>query len=307
MPNRIKSAESLAERIEELREARGAARARHVLQRQAGGARDRAAALGGRGRLRVQARVGRAGRGRATRGRARGLRGLMGRLDSLDLSLKLSKEEEAKRIETGQERLTRCGSRWAASSRGTRPAWGRRSACCSRAGTPRARAAPSSGSWSRSTPGTCAWRVSAHPRTTRSATTSSGASGPRCRAGAAWPCSTAPGTGACSSSASRALPPSSEGRARIRGDRRARALALHRGNDPGQVLAAHLRRGAAQALQGRARRIRSSSGRSPRRTGATARSAAEDYSRPSRTMLERTDHELAPWHLVEADSKPTRA
>ena len=46
----------------------------------------------------------------------------------------------------------------------------------------------------------------AAPTTTRSATTSSGASGPCSRAGAGWPCSTAPGTGGCWSSGSRASP-----------------------------------------------------------------------------------------------------
>ena len=49
--------------------------------------------------------------------------------------------------------------------------------------------------------------------TTRSGTTSSGGSGPRCRVGAAWPCSTGRGTAGCWWSGSRASRPSSSGRA----------------------------------------------------------------------------------------------
>ena len=60
--------------------------------------------------------------------------------------------------------------------------------------------------------------------TTRSATTSSGASGPCCRAGAGWPSSTAPGTGGCWSSGSRASPTASLA-ARLRRDQRLRAHA----------------------------------------------------------------------------------
>ena len=37
----------------------------------------------------------------------------MGALDELDLSLKLSREEEAERLEAAQTGCSRCGSGWA--------------------------------------------------------------------------------------------------------------------------------------------------------------------------------------------------
>ena len=80
----------------------------------------------------------------------------------------------------------------------------------------RARAARSSASSASWTPGTCGSRSSPRPPTTRSGTTSSGASGRCCPAGAAWPCSTAPGTAGCSSSGSRASPPRRPGSGRTR-------------------------------------------------------------------------------------------
>ena len=82
----------------------------------------------------------------------------------------------------------------------------RRCACCSRAGTPRARAGRSSG-WSRARPPARPGRPVRGPHARRdSGTTSCGGSGRRCPAGAAWPCSTAPGTAGCWSSGSRASP-----------------------------------------------------------------------------------------------------
>ena len=86
---------------------------------------------------------------------------------------------------------------------------------------------------------------------TRSATTSSGASGTSCPDRGGWRSSTAAGTGGSWSSGSRALP-----RARqppLRRDQQLRALAHRRGDDPDQVLAPHLRRRAAQAVQRRER------------------------------------------------------
>ena len=94
---------------------------------------------------------------------------------------------------------------------GRRPARAPRSAWSSRAGTPRARAGPSSGWWPRSTPATSGWPSSGCPPTTSCATTSCGGSGRRCRAGAAWPSSTAPGTAGSWSSGWRSWPPRSSG------------------------------------------------------------------------------------------------
>ena len=86
-------------------------------------------------------------------------------------------------------------------------------------------------------------------RTTRNGTTSCGASGPCCPAGAAWPCSTGPGTAASWSNGSRDSPPRSSGGAPTR-DRRVRTDAGRRGHDPDQVLDAHVVRRAAAAVQG---------------------------------------------------------
>ena len=65
--------------------------------------------------------------------------------------------------------------------------------------------------WTR---GTCGSRSSRRRRTTRSAITSCGGSGPSCPAGAAWPCSTGRGTGGCWSSASRGSRRSTSGSGR---------------------------------------------------------------------------------------------
>ena len=147
----------------------------------------------------------------ARRGRRTGNFTGMSALSQLDLSLKLSKQEEAEQLAAAQERLLtlrlQLGGQtadelgpplcvlfegWDASGKGgaikrlvdhARPA-------------PRARR-----------------RSSPRRRRTRSATSTCGASGRRCRAGAAWPSSTARGTGACSSSASRASPPRPSGSA----------------------------------------------------------------------------------------------
>ena len=159
----------------------------------------------------------------------------MGRLDELDLSLKLSKEQEAERLAAGRKRLEALrlalGAKlpgygiWAAGAGAVRGlgrlGQGRRDQAARGAArlAPRARGA-----------------VRGADRT-RSATTSSGASGPPCRAGAGWPCSTAPGTGACWWSAWRASRPRVSG-GRLRRDRRARAHAGRRGHGGDQVLPA---------------------------------------------------------------------
>ena len=72
-----------------------------------------------------------------------------------------------------------------------------------------------------------------------------GASGRRCPAGAGWPSSTAPGTGACWSSASRASPTKDEWKRAYDEINDFERTLARRGHDPRQVLAAHLRRGAA--------------------------------------------------------------
>ena len=171
----------------------------------------------------------------------------MGRLDDVDLSLKLSRKEQDRLLalhgaRLAQLRLTLGGLIGAGSS-------GRRCACSSRAGTPAARAAPSS-AWSRrSTPATSASVRSPRRRPTRSATTTCTASSPQL-----------PGWGGMAvldrTWYGRVLVERVEGfateeqwrRAYAR-DRRLRAHARRRRHDHRQVLPAHLRRRAAQALR----------------------------------------------------------
>ena len=128
----------------------------------------------------------------------------MGRLDEVDLSLSLGRKEE----EASWSAQGAAGAVAADARRADRRAHGsgRRCSSSSRAGTRPARAARSSGWWRRWTRATSGSPSSPRRARTRSATTSSGASGRRCRAGAGWPSSTAPGTGACWSSGSRASP-----------------------------------------------------------------------------------------------------
>ena len=143
----------------------------------------------------------------------------MSRLDDVDLTLHLGKKEYDRHLTAAQERLVHLrlllGGQIGPKELGP-PAL----RACSRAGTPPARAGPSSGWSASSTPGTCGWRSSPPPPTTRSATTSSGASGRSSRAGAAWPCWTAAGTGGCWSSGSRDSPPWSSLAAGLLRDRR---------------------------------------------------------------------------------------
>ena len=74
------------------------------------------------------------------------------------------------------------------------------------------------------------------------------------------------------------------------------------GHDPDQVLAPPLRRRAAQALQASARATRSSSWKLTDEDWRN-REKRPAYEQAVEDMLARTDHELAHWQLVEADSK----
>ena len=136
--------------------------------------------------------------------------GGVGRLDELDLSLKLSRKEEERALAQAQDRLIELrlslggllgdGTHRPAGLRRLRGLGrlrqGRRDQAAGREDGPPPRAG----------------RRSSPPRpTTRSATTSSGASGPRCPAGEGWRSSTAPGTGGCWSSGSRSSRPASSG------------------------------------------------------------------------------------------------
>ena len=141
-----------------------------------------------------------------------GRRTLMSHLDSLDLSSTSHARRPSSASRLPRSACWRCGSCSAGSSASGSSA--RRCACCSRGGTRRARAARSSAWSAASTRATCASCSTLRRPSTRSATTGCGASGRRCRAGAAWPCSIARGTGACWSSASRASPPRRSGSAR---------------------------------------------------------------------------------------------
>ena len=155
-----------------------------------------------------------------------------------------------------------------------------------------ARAARSSGSSPSSTRATCASSSTRRRRPTSCATTGCGASGRRCRAGAGWRSSTAPGTAACWSSASRASPTDERVAARLRRDQRLRADARRRGHGARQVLAAHLRRGAARALRG-ARGRPAEALEAHRRGLAQPRASAPPTSEAVEDMLERTEHRAA--------------
>ena len=169
---------------------------------------------------------------------------------------------------------------------------GRRLSSSSRAGTPPARAARSSGWSRRSTRATSASSSSPRRPTTRSATTSSWRF---------WPA--LPGWGGMAvfdrSWYGRVLVERVEGfateravAARLRRDQRLRAHARRRGHDPGQVLAAHLRRGAAEAVRSPGRGP-AQAGSSPTRTGATARSG-RSTPRRSRTCSRAPTSRSAP-------------
>ena len=163
----------------------------------------RAAGVGGRRRLHLlRLARRRRGRGRAPAGRVRRA-GLMGRLDELDLSLKLSKKEEAERLEAGWKRLEALRLALGAKL----PGYG--------LGPPVLRAVRGLGRLGQGRRDQAARGAARHaPRArgpVRGADT--GREAPplpvallaaAARAGAGWPCSTAPGTGGCWSSGWRA-------------------------------------------------------------------------------------------------------
>ena len=249
---------------------------------------------------RVRAAVRRAA-GHARRGRRAGNFTGMSALSQLDLSLKLSKQEEAEQLAAAQERLLTLRLQLGGQTGG--PGSGRRCACCSRAGTPPARAARSSGSSTSWTRATCAWSQFAAPTAGREAPPlPAGGSGRRCPAGAGWPCSTAPGTGGCSSSGSRASPTKAEWKRAYREINDFERALCDDGHDPRQVLAARLRGRAAQALRG-ARERPAEVVEADRRGLAQPRAGAPTYEAAVEEMLETTSTEWAPWSLVPAESK----
>ena len=224
----------------------------------------------------------------------------LGRLDELDLSADLSKKE-AEAAPEGRAGADAGAAPGARRARRRARASGRRCASCSRAGTRAARAARSSAWWPSSTRGTCASSSTRPRRPTSCATRGCGASGRRCRAGAGWRSSTAPGTAACSSSASRASRREEEWR-RAYDEINAfeRMLA-----DEGTVLVKlwlHLsdeeqleRFEARQDDPLKAYKLTDEDWRNRGKRAAYCEAIEE--------MLERTDTEWAPWHLVEGDSK----
>ena len=173
----------------------------------------------------------------------------MGRLDDVDLSLKLSRKEQdraAGRCAARASPSCACAGRAHRRRRGS----GRRCACSSRAGTPAARAAPSS-AWSRrSTPRHV--RVSSPRRADarREAPPLPASLRPRAaRAGAAWPSLDRTWYGRVLVERVEGFATEEQWQPRLRRDRRLRAHARRRRHDHRQVLAAHLRRRAARALR----------------------------------------------------------
>ncbi len=172
----------------------------------------------------------------------------MARLDEVDLSVKLPKKDREERLERSQKllaarRLQMAGKLGGEHARAAavpgvrglgRVGQGRGDQAPGR----RARLAPRAGRG-----------VRGADATTRSATTTSPASCPSCRAGAAWPSSTAPGTGACWSSASRGSPSEDEWQRAYEEIVAFEQGLAPRGDAARQVLDAHLPRGAAQALR----------------------------------------------------------
>ena len=223
----------------------------------------------------------------------------MGRLDEVDLSLALGRKEEERELSVAWQRLTQLrltlggliGTQglgppvlvvfegWDASGKGAR----------SNASSPRSTRATSASSSSPRRP------------TTRSATTSSGASGRRCPAGAGWPSSIAPGTGGCWSSGSMAWPSSEQWlRAYDEINDFERSLA-----DEGTIVvklwlhiseAEQLRRfeqRAADPLKAWKLTDEDWANRAKR----------TEYEQAVEDMVDRTDRPHAPWHLIAAESK----
>ena len=224
----------------------------------------------------------------------------MGRLDELDLSLKLSRKEEAERLEAGQERLLAL-----------------RLALGGKLGT--------GGigppvlvlfeGWDASGKGGAIKRLVAplDPRHVRVAQFAAPTYDEK-RHHFLWRFSPSlPGWGGMAvfdrSWYGRVLVERVEGFATLEQWERAydeivglRALARARGHDHRQVLAAHLRRGAAQALRA-AREGPAQELEAHRRGLAQPREAPATTSSPSRTCSTAPTTSSRRWHLVEGDSK----
>ena len=129
-----------------------------------------------------------------------------------------------------------------------------------------------------------------------------GASGGAFPAAGSSRSTTAPGTGACSSSASRASAAPDAWQPRLRRDQRLRGAARRRRHPGLQVLAPDQPGGAAPALRG-ARRRRATSATSSRAEDWRNREKWLAYEAAACEMIERTSTEIAPWHLVPAEDK----
>ena len=205
----------------------------------------------------------------------------MGRLDDLDLTQKLKRKEQDELLETRGGRLAQLrlalGGQLGPATLGP--------ACCVLVrGLGRRRQGRGDQAPRRAARRPPRARRAASPRRrpTRSATTTCSASGPRCPAAAAWPCFDRTWYG-------RVLVERVEGFATEEQWRRAydeidefERHARRRGHDHREVLAAHLRGRAAHALRAAPRRPAEGAGRSPTRTGATARSARSTTRRSRR-------------------------
>ena len=224
----------------------------------------------------------------------------MGRLDDLDLTLKLSRQEEEERLEAAQKRLLALRLRLGGLiGDGHRPAGVRAVRGLGRAA---ARAARSSASSPRSTRATCASRSSPRPTHDEKRHHFLLALRPgAARAGAGWPCSTAPGTGACWSSASRGSRPSEQWqRAYDEINEFERTLA-----DEGMILVKFWLHISDEEQLKRFEARRDDPLKSWKLTDEDWRNREKRsaYEAAVEDMLERTDTAAAPWHLVEGESK----
>ena len=221
-------------------------------------------------------------------------------LDEVDLTPHLGKKEAKAQLAAAQERLVHLrlllgGQIGPADS-------ARRCSCCSRAGTPRARAGPSSAWSSELDPRHVAGRPVRRPHLRREAAplpvaVLAGAPGLG-RHGRARPHLVRPGAGR----AGRGLRLRGDLAPGLRRDRRPGDDAGRRGHDPGQVLDARLAGGAAAPLRGPPATTPTGRGSSPTRTGATARSGPSTRP-PSRRCWSAPTTPPRPWHVVAADDK----
>ena len=179
----------------------------------------------------------------------------VGRLDDVDLSLRLTRKQEESQLAEQEDRLAAAAPRPRRPD-GRRHHRARRCASSSRAGTPPARAAPSSASSTSSTRGTCGSSQFAAPTYDEKRHHFLWRFWPRAarlgRHGRLRPLLVRPGAGR----AGRGLRHRGAVAAGLRRDRGLRGDARRRGHDPGEVLDARLPRGAAAPLRSARRTTR---------------------------------------------------